>query len=102
MNRYTVSRRAQQDLDEIWDYIGIENHHPAAADRLLDTFCEKSVLLAAHPLIGEQRPDLDDLVPGVRAFSVSNYVIFYQPTTAGVRIARVLHGARDVRSAFRE
>jgi toxin ParE1/3/4 len=89
-------------LDAIWDYIGIENHHPAAADRLLDTFCEKSVLLAAHPLIGEQRPDLDDLVPGVRAFAVGNYVIYYQPAAAGVRIVRVLHGARDARSAIRD
>ena len=52
MTRYTVAHRARQDLDDIWDYIGIENHHPAAADRLLDTFCAKFALLAAHPLIG--------------------------------------------------
>lgn len=101
MSRYTIACRAQQDLDEIWDRIGIENHHPDAADRLLERFVETFSLLASNPLVGEQRADLDDLIPGVRSFSVGNYVIYFQPTAAGVRIGRVLHGARDVRSVMR-
>ena len=100
MTRYTVACRARRDLDEIWDHIGIENRQPAAADHLLDVIFEKFALLASHPMIGEQRPDLDDLIPGVRSFSAGNCVIYFQPTAAGVRIGRVLHGARDVRSAL--
>jgi toxin ParE1/3/4 len=100
MHRYTIARQAQSDLDGIWDHIAIESGHPAAADRLLDEFLEKFALLGSHPFIGARRPDLDDLIQGVRCFSVRNYVIFYQPRSGGVRIGRVLHGARDVRSAL--
>jgi toxin ParE1/3/4 len=100
MSRYTVAKSARADLDAIWAYIGIENHNPTAADRLLDMIQAKFAVLASQPLIGQQRPDLDDLIPNVRSFSADAYVIYYQPVPGGVRIGRVLHGARDVRSAL--
>ena len=100
MSRYTISRKAQQDLDEIWDYIGSENHNPDAADRLMDTLLSRFTLLAKQPQIGELRIDLDDLIPGLRSFTVGNYVIYFQPVPNGIRVGRVLHGARDVRTAL--
>lgn len=36
MSRIIRTSSALQDLDSIWDYIAIENHHPADADRLID------------------------------------------------------------------
>ena len=30
-----------------------------------------------------------------RSFTVGNYVIYFVPASGGIRIARVLHGARD-------
>jgi toxin ParE1/3/4 len=53
-------------------------------------------MLAEHSLIGEAR---DELVRGLRCFSVGNYVIYYRllvPNEQTVEIVRVLHGARDV------
>jgi toxin ParE1/3/4 len=100
MSRYIVARRARVDLEDIWGYIAIENDRPNAADRLMDSFFEKFALLGSQPQIREQRPDLDDLIVGVRSFTVGNYVIYYQTVAGGVRIGRVLHGARDVRSAL--
>jgi len=50
-------------------------------------------VLAANPEIGEDRAEF---VGGrYRSFSVDNYVIYFQPAVNGVRIARILHGARD-------
>jgi toxin ParE1/3/4 len=100
MSRYTGARSACADLDAIWGYVGIENRNPDAADWLLETLREKFALLASYPFIGEARPDLADLIPNVRSFSVGDYVIYYQPQPGGVRIGRVLHGARDVRTAL--
>jgi plasmid stabilization system protein ParE len=34
--------------------------------------------------------------------SLRNYIIFYIPTPSGIRIIRILHGARDLDSIFDE
>lgn len=39
------------DLDGIWDYIARDN--PTAADKMLDEFNERFVLLSKNPGIGE-------------------------------------------------
>jgi toxin ParE1/3/4 len=54
--------------------------------------------LARFPLLGASR---EELVPGLRMFAVGNYVIYYRPQTDGVRLERVLHGARDADALFR-
>lgn len=100
MSRYALAPLARDDLDAIWDYIGIENDRPAAAVRLLETLHEKFALLATQPLLGQHREDLADLVKDIRSFSVGSFVIYYHPTRDGVRIGRVLHGARDARALF--
>ena len=38
----------------------------------------------------------DDLVLGLRAFTVGNYVIYFRSERGGIRVERVLHGAQDV------
>jgi toxin ParE1/3/4 len=100
MSRYLLSALARNDLDAIWDYIGIENDRPSAAHRLIEALVEKFEMLARQPLMGQAREDLADLVEDVRSFSVGNYVIYYQPVAEGVRIGRVLHGARDARAVL--
>ncbi len=86
---------ANSDLDAIWDYVARDN--PAAADDLIDTLVEKCWMLAAHPDVGELRPEL---APRLRSFSVGNYVILYRPVEDGVDVARVIHGSRDVDALF--
>ena len=51
MTPYRIAPRAQRDLDEIWSYIADDN--PASADRLMELFHEKFLLLASQPLMGE-------------------------------------------------
>ena len=100
MSRYSLAPLARDDLDVIWNYIGIENDSPEAAFHFLETLYEEFVLLARHPLIGQHREDLADLVKDIRSLPVGNFVIYYQPIRDGVRIGRVVHGARDVRALF--
>ena len=96
MSEYSLDEQAEQDLDEIW--LTIAEDSPDAADRMIDRLTDSFVLLAGQPLIGRERPEL---APNLHSFSVGSYVIFYRPTTAGVDIARVLHGLRDINTLFR-
>lgn len=84
---------AVQDLDGILDYIARDN--PTAAVSFVEILREKCNTLARFPLLGASR---EQLVEGLRVFSVGNYVIYYRPEGDTVRIERVLHGARDADS----
>lgn len=64
-----------------------------AIDIILAT-CEK---LAAFPLMGSPRTDLD---AELRAFPVLSYIILYHVRDELVTIARVLHQRQDARRIF--
>jgi toxin ParE1/3/4 len=97
MNRYSIAPRAKADLDEVWDYLGIRKDAPAAARRQVEMLFDKFSLLAAHPLLGEARSDLG---ADLRSFVAGNYVVVYRVGGDEIEIARVAHGARDIRSLF--
>jgi len=101
MSRFDLSRAAEDDLESVWDFIGIERDNPRAAVRVIDRIIETIELLAAQPMLGELRGDFADVAPDIRSFSVANYVIFYRPIPGGVRVGPILHGARDVQSELR-
>lgn len=88
---------AVDDVHQILEYIGLEQGRPEAARRLVDRIraaCEK---YAAFPLMGQERPDL---AAGIRVFALRPYAVFYFPIDDGIRVARVLHGARDYPRLF--
>lgn len=95
MPRIVRSPTAQQDLDQIWDYIARDSVD--AADRLLDRIQERCELVARQPLSGHAR---EELGLNVRCFVVGNYVVYYRPIRRSIEIVRVLHGARDISSLF--
>jgi toxin ParE1/3/4 len=89
----TKTVRAEQDLDEIWFYIALDNVE--AADNLLDNVDSSCQLLAIQPRAGRLRPEL---APELRSFPVGRYVVFYRPQDDGIDVVRVLHSARDIGS----
>lgn len=92
MSRVIFTAPARQDLREIAAYIRKDN--PVAAKRTIARIrdvCQTTI--ARMPACGTMR---DDLLPGLRCFSVGNYVIYFQGRNP-VAVLRVLHGARDVR-----
>lgn len=98
MSRYTIAPQARRDLQSIWDYIGVVNDNPTAANRHLQMLCRQFALLATQPLLGQLR---EDLRPGLRAFAAGYYVILYYPMKDGIEVIGVVHGAQDVESMFR-
>jgi toxin ParE1/3/4 len=89
--------RAKQDLREVWRYY---EHvaSPEIADRVLRDIGRAGEKLREQALMWRAR---DDIMPGLRSVLVHPYVIFYRLTDAGVEIARVIHGRRNLAAAFR-
>ena len=54
-----ISRRAEEELRQIWRYVAAEN--PAAADQLLLRIDEKLQFLRDFPTVVDGRRDLSDL-----------------------------------------
>lgn len=95
MARIVRSRPARADLRDIWLYIAQDSIE--AADRFLDRLNQTVRTIAGSPDIGERQ---DHLRPGLRRFVVGNYLIFYEPIEDGIRVVRVLHGARRWEDEF--
>lgn len=76
-------------------FIAADN--PAQADDFIDLIDEKFQNLSRQPGLGRRR---EELVAGLRSLPMGRYVIFYLQDQDGLRIVRVLHGARDVDAVF--
>ncbi|MBL8549080.1 MAG: type II toxin-antitoxin system RelE/ParE family toxin [Hyphomonadaceae bacterium] len=84
------SARAESDLDKILLRIARDNR-TAALELVarIEGHCREH--LAAFPLAGVARPKLGR---DIRMSIAPPYLILYRPTRDGVRIVRIVHGAR--------
>jgi toxin ParE1/3/4 len=94
--RVVPSRAAIADLDEIREY-SIEQFDADVADTYFLGFEEAFALLANHPKAGQAYPELGK---GVRCLVHRRHRIFYYVTADIVRIIRIIHHARDAKSAL--
>jgi toxin ParE1/3/4 len=97
MTRLVIAPEASRDLRGIRDYIAKDN--PEAARRVVMRLRDMARTLAGAPGLGRSRPELGR---DLRSFVADRYVLFYRPLTgaAGIELARVLHGARDLDALF--
>ncbi len=94
MNRVKLSRAAAADLEAIDDYT-IEHFGVAQAKKTLAAFEAALVALADRPRAGRLDEDHSPSGRPLRFRVVkSSFVIVYEPWEEGIRVARVLHGAR--------
>ena len=98
---FTFLQSAEQDVEEIVDYISRDSAQAGATFRVaLQHVCE---LLVELPEAGSARTFRNPEMKGVRMLPVrkfDNYLIFYRSTSEGLEIVRVVHGARDLPSLF--
>ena len=94
MSVYRLSHQAEEDLNEIADYIA--DSSPQAADEVIEALFQTLQTLAANCGIGQSR---DDLRPGLHVFPArhpaQNYVICYFLIEGGIEVATIVHGRRD-------
>jgi len=89
MARIIRTKLARADLRDIWLYIAQDSID--AADRFLDRLDRTTRVIAKNPALGQRQ---DQIKQGLRRFVVGRYLIFYEPIVGGIRVVRVLHGAR--------
>ncbi len=97
MPALAFSRQAEQDLDEIFDFIARDSLERAIA--FSEELQKACLARAGIPKAGKQEVDLP---AGVLWFPYADYVFYYRimPMGQGIRILRVFHGARNHRAAM--
>lgn len=92
MGKIRLTLSARRDLEDIWEFIAIDNANLEAADSLIDLFAERFERLSIRPNIGEPA---DSFGPTTRkAIVKKRYIVFYEPEADGIMVLRVLHGLR--------
>ena len=92
MSGYVISRAADRDLDDLWDYIALDSVD--AADRLIAKLMDAFDALVRHPGMGHQRHDITNCP--VLFWALGNYLVVYRAEHSPIEIVAVVHGARDV------
>jgi toxin ParE1/3/4 len=91
MAEYRLSKRAQRDLDDIFDYTvaqwGLEQ-----AMRYTDRIETACATLAAAPQLAQ---GCAFIRPGYRRKSIEHHVVYFQATAYGIAIIRILHHRMD-------
>jgi toxin ParE1/3/4 len=88
--RVRLLPQAEDDLDDIWYHIALDN--PEAATRTVDRILARLKVLQSFPGAGRER---DELAPGLRSWPIDRYMVYYE-IGAEIRVVRILHGHRDV------
>jgi toxin ParE1/3/4 len=93
MPELRYSAEAKEDLKQVARYIARDK--PIAARQWATKLREKCRLIASHPGVGDDRPELGD---GIRSSYLGKYVVFFQRTGSIVEIVRIIRGDRDTQS----
>lgn len=92
MSKFVLAKRALGDLQDIWNFVSEESFD--AADRLLEDFYRTFEQLSEMPGVGHKRKDLTSR--DVLFWRLHSYLIVYQDSKP-LRVARIIHGKRDVK-----
>jgi toxin ParE1/3/4 len=93
------SDEAQQDLQDIYDYIAMILLEPEIAERQTERIIDAADSLISFPF----RYRIYDFEPwrtiGLRILPIDNYLILYKPdeSTNIVQIIRIMYGGRDTK-----
>lgn len=96
MSDWILSSDAEEDLQDIFLYT-TQNWGDRRARVYLNELFELFATLALQPEMGRSREELGD---GIRSFPHRSHIVFFMEWRGETAISRVLHGARDIDSAF--
>lgn len=94
-NNIYYSPEAQNDLDEIWEYISVELCNPQAAENTVNKIMDTVDELKDFSEIGALLSPVTEVESDYRFLISGNYMIFYRVIDKDVYIDRVLYGRRD-------
>ncbi len=96
MTRILLSAAARIDRRDITEHT-VERFGIGQARRLRDAFEAALHSLAESPQLGKTNEALDPADHSFRYYPVmKRFIIVYEPSDDGIRVARLLHGARNL------
>lgn len=95
MNNVSYSPMAQNDLDEIWEYIALNLNAPDAAMNTVNGILDAVDRLKDHSKLGAPLYFEGGLFSGYRYVSYNEYLAFYRISGENVWVDRVIYGRRD-------
>lgn len=95
MNELLISPKAQNDLDEIKQYISFELENPIAAATTLKRITQDIRQLCDYAKIGKLLSSIVDCATDYRFLISGNYLIFYRVVENKVYVDRILYARRD-------
>ena len=100
---YKFTERAEQDFDEILNYITEELKSPDAAVKLGKKIFENIETVCAYPETGMPVDNEYLSDKQVRRILVDNYIVYYKPIAAQetVFILRIVYGYRNLDTVVR-
>jgi toxin ParE1/3/4 len=101
MSRIIKRRAAEHDLLEHFIFVGQTSER--AARKFLKAAETTFELLASQPRMGRPAEWESSVLEDIRMFPIKGfvkYLVFYRPTSTGIEMVRVIHGARDIPPLF--
>lgn len=96
MSGWFLSLDADEDLQSIYLY-SEETWGEAQARRYLDELFDLFDHIGRNPAMGRLR---EELGRGIRSFPHGSHVVYFMDWRGEAAILRILHGSRDIDSAF--
>ena len=93
MEKYSISKEAQNDLKEIQHYT-MTNWGKQQAKQYLIELTANFEMLAHSPKMGKIREEIHE---GLRSFKARHHIVFYREGPNGIAIARILHASMDIK-----
>ena len=99
MANYTLTNKAVEDLEKIWDYT-FEVWSETQADRYYYMFLDSFQELADEKVFGKK---YSDAMKEILGFKVGLHIIFYKKLNGNsIEIARILHSRMDLKNRMQE
>ena len=97
MGKYSFTKKALNDLIEIWDYT-VEEWSQNQAEKYYDLIMASCLDLANNPQLGKS---YNIVIVNVLGYKCGKHIIFYREITKNeIEIERVLHAMMDLKSIF--
>ena len=99
MARYELTKKAVEDLSDIWDYT-FDNWSENQADKYYKLLVESFEEIAKKQSIGRSYSEIMDNLMGLK---VGRHIVFFRSIEKGkIEILRILHEQMDLKNRIEE
>jgi toxin ParE1/3/4 len=99
MAKYFLTKKAVDDLTEIWNYT-FEEWSEQQADKYYQMLIDNFKELAQNPKLGR---NYDGIMTTLYGLKVTRHIIFYRKLSENeIEITRILHDRMDLKSRIKE